>query len=83
MSSTPARGEPATETPRARTVDMKLDVVVIPVSDVARAAEFYGRLGWRRDADTVTVTVGCSEERSGHIAGRYPQVAALHRSDPW
>ena len=25
-----------------------------PVSDVARAAEFYGRLGWRRDADTVT-----------------------------
>ena len=33
---------------------MKLEVVVIPVSDVARAAEFYGRLGWRRDADTVT-----------------------------
>ena len=54
MSSTQARGEPATETPRARTVDMKLEVVVIPVSDVARAAEFYGRLGWRRDADTVT-----------------------------
>ena len=44
----------AIETPGARTVDMKLEVVVIPVSDVARAAEFYGRLGWRRDADTVT-----------------------------
>ena len=54
MSSTQARGEPATETSRARTVDMKLEVVVLPVSDVARAAEFYGRLGWRRDADIVT-----------------------------
>jgi catechol 2,3-dioxygenase-like lactoylglutathione lyase family enzyme len=30
---------------------MKLEVVVIPVSDIARAAEFYGNLGWRRDAD--------------------------------
>jgi catechol 2,3-dioxygenase-like lactoylglutathione lyase family enzyme len=32
---------------------MKLEVVVIPVSDVGRAAEFYGRLGWRKDADIV------------------------------
>ena len=32
-------------------VDMKLEVVVIPVSDVERAKEFYGRLGWRLDAD--------------------------------
>ena len=32
-------------------VDMKLEVVVIPVSDVDRAAEFYGGLGWRKDAD--------------------------------
>src|SRR5215218_7868499 len=32
-------------------VDMKLEVVVIPVSDVNRAKEFYGRLGWRLDAD--------------------------------
>jgi catechol 2,3-dioxygenase-like lactoylglutathione lyase family enzyme len=30
-------------------VDMKLEVVVIPVSDVARAEEFYTRLGWRQD----------------------------------
>ena len=34
-------------------VDMKLEVVVIPVSDVDRAKEFYGRLGWRLDADFV------------------------------
>jgi catechol 2,3-dioxygenase-like lactoylglutathione lyase family enzyme len=32
-------------------VDMKLEVVVIPVSDVNRAKEFYGSLGWRLDAD--------------------------------
>src|ERR1700739_783168 len=32
-------------------VDMKLEVFVIPVSDVDRAKEFYGGLGWRLDAD--------------------------------
>jgi catechol 2,3-dioxygenase-like lactoylglutathione lyase family enzyme len=35
-------------------VDMKLEVVVIPVSDVDRAKEFYGSLGWRLDADFAT-----------------------------
>jgi catechol 2,3-dioxygenase-like lactoylglutathione lyase family enzyme len=33
------------------TVDMKLEVVIIPVSDVDRSKEFYTRLGWRLDAD--------------------------------
>jgi catechol 2,3-dioxygenase-like lactoylglutathione lyase family enzyme len=32
-------------------VDLKLEVVVIPVSDVDRAKEFYARLGWRLEAD--------------------------------
>ena len=32
-------------------VDMKLEVVVIPVSDVDPAKKFYGKLGWRLDAD--------------------------------
>ena len=32
-------------------VDEKLEVIVIPVSDVDRAKEFYGSLGWRLDAD--------------------------------
>jgi len=32
-------------------VDMKLEVVVIPVSDAERAKDFYGGLGWRLDAD--------------------------------
>ena len=33
------------------TVNMKLEVIVIPVSDVDRAREFYRKLGWRLDAD--------------------------------
>src|SRR3954466_14715276 len=41
----------ATETPKARTVDMKFEIVVLPVSDVDRAKRFYGGLGWRLDAD--------------------------------
>jgi catechol 2,3-dioxygenase-like lactoylglutathione lyase family enzyme len=41
----------AAETAKARTVDMKLEVVVIPVSDVDRAKAFYASLGWRLDAD--------------------------------
>ena len=53
MSTTQARSETAIETPRARTIDMKLEVVVIPVSDVDRAKRFYSNLGWRLDADFV------------------------------
>jgi len=34
-------------------VQMRLEVVVLPVSDVDRAKEFYERLGWRLDADVV------------------------------
>jgi catechol 2,3-dioxygenase-like lactoylglutathione lyase family enzyme len=51
MSSVQARSEATTEVPEVRKVDMKLEIVVIPVSDVDRAKEFYGRLGWRLDAD--------------------------------
>jgi catechol 2,3-dioxygenase-like lactoylglutathione lyase family enzyme len=32
-------------------VDMKFEIVVIPVSDIDRAKEFYAKLGWRLDAD--------------------------------
>ena len=35
------------------TVDMKLEVVTLPVSDVDRAKVFYEGLGWRLDADIV------------------------------
>ncbi len=40
-----------TSTPRTRGIDMKLEIVVIPVSDVDRAKRFYENLGWRLDAD--------------------------------
>jgi catechol 2,3-dioxygenase-like lactoylglutathione lyase family enzyme len=53
MSSGQVRSEAAIETSRARTVDMKLEVVVIPVADVERAKRFYGDLGWRLDGDFV------------------------------
>jgi catechol 2,3-dioxygenase-like lactoylglutathione lyase family enzyme len=39
--------------PPTRTADMRLEVVVVPVSDVDRAKRFYGDLGWRLDADFV------------------------------
>ena len=51
MNSTQVRSEAVIETPKTRTVDMKLEVVVIPVSDVDRAKSFYSNLGWRLDAD--------------------------------
>jgi catechol 2,3-dioxygenase-like lactoylglutathione lyase family enzyme len=51
MSSTEIRGTHSTSGQSVGKVDMKLEVVVIPVSDVDRAKEFYGALGWRLDAD--------------------------------
>ncbi len=51
MSTTDARTGDAGATASVKNVDMRLEVVVIPVSDVDRAREFYGRLGWRLDAD--------------------------------
>src|SRR5438034_11217185 len=35
----------------AEAVDMRLEVVVVPVADVDRAKNFYKALGWREDAD--------------------------------
>jgi catechol 2,3-dioxygenase-like lactoylglutathione lyase family enzyme len=49
--STQTIRENATPTRTAATTDMKLEVVVIPVSDVDRAKRFYESLGWRLDAD--------------------------------
>ena len=51
MSSTDVRGSTSAETPAPGTIDMKLEVVTIPVSDVDRAKSFYQSLGWRLDAD--------------------------------
>ena len=51
MSSTQTVTEDATVTPAAATVDLKLEVVVLPVSDVDRSKRFYEGLGWRLDGD--------------------------------
>src|SRR6478752_5872419 len=51
MNDTQAIDEHATSIPGLATVDLKLEVVVIPVADVERAKRFYGSLGWRLDAD--------------------------------
>jgi len=47
MSTNAVRGIDTSVAP----VDMKFEIVVIPVSDVDRAKEFYAKLGWRVDAD--------------------------------
>ena len=54
MSSTQTSKEQAPKIPTAATVDLKLEVVILPVSDVDRAKRFYGSLGWRLDADVST-----------------------------
>ena len=55
MSSTDAGSNTSTEMPDVGTIEMKLEVVTLPVSDVDRAKRFYQGLGWRMDAD---ITVG-------------------------
>ena len=51
MSTVKDRMSGAIGTAETRTVDLKLEVVVLPVADVDRAKEFYAALGWRLDAD--------------------------------
>jgi catechol 2,3-dioxygenase-like lactoylglutathione lyase family enzyme len=51
MSSTQVSNEHASQIPSAAKVDLKLEVVVIPVSDVDRSKRFYEGLRWRLDAD--------------------------------
>jgi catechol 2,3-dioxygenase-like lactoylglutathione lyase family enzyme len=51
VSNTQILSEDTMAIGKARTVDMKLEVVVIPVSDVNRAKQFYTELGWRLDVD--------------------------------
>ena len=51
MTSPDASGSTSAQMPEAGTIDMKLEVVTLPVSDVDRAKRFYQSLGWRLDAD--------------------------------
>lgn len=47
------RSKSAATSSEAKSLDLKLEVVVIPVSDVDRAKQYYAGLGWRLDADFV------------------------------
>src|SRR6185369_10884373 len=51
METLSARSNESTTNANAAKEDMKLEVVIIPVSDVDRSKEFYAKLGWRLDAD--------------------------------
>jgi catechol 2,3-dioxygenase-like lactoylglutathione lyase family enzyme len=51
MSSSAVVSNDVVSNAKVASADMKLEVIVIPVSDVNRAKEFYAGLGWRLDAD--------------------------------
>jgi catechol 2,3-dioxygenase-like lactoylglutathione lyase family enzyme len=51
MSSTDVGSAASTEAAELSTIDMKLEVVTLPVSDTDRAKDFYVSLGWRLDID--------------------------------
>jgi predicted enzyme related to lactoylglutathione lyase len=51
MTNVNVNGEPTTGSPPVAPGEMRLEVVVVPVSDVDRAKRFYESLGWRLDAD--------------------------------
>ena len=53
MTSTDVSSDTSAQTSEAGTVDMKLEVVMVPVSDVDRAKRFYQGLGFREDIDYV------------------------------
>jgi predicted enzyme related to lactoylglutathione lyase len=51
MSTTATDSMDATADARVGQIDLKLEVITLPVSDIDRAKEFYEGLGWRLDAD--------------------------------
>ena len=60
MSSAEARSNHASSDAAAGTVDMHLEVQIIPVSGVDRSKQFYQRLGWRLNADVAPRTAFAS-----------------------
>jgi catechol 2,3-dioxygenase-like lactoylglutathione lyase family enzyme len=53
MNTTGVSSDTSRENPEVGIIDMKLEVVTLPVCDVDRAKHFYESLGWRLDADIV------------------------------
>jgi catechol 2,3-dioxygenase-like lactoylglutathione lyase family enzyme len=71
--------------PEAGTIDMKLEVVTLPVSDVDRAKRFYQSLGWRLDADIAVgdafrvVQLTPTQSAARCVAGSLPRCAGSAR----
>jgi catechol 2,3-dioxygenase-like lactoylglutathione lyase family enzyme len=78
VSTTDVPSSDASGTASIKNVDTKLEVVVIPVSDVDRAKEFYGRLGWRLDVTLPGVVQltphgsGCSVQFGANLTSAAP-----------
>jgi catechol 2,3-dioxygenase-like lactoylglutathione lyase family enzyme len=82
MSESVGRRRDAAAKPGVEGLDMKLEVVVVPVSDVDRAMGFYASLGWRLDADVrngdfrlIQFTppgAGCSIQLGTHLTSAAP-----------
>ena len=53
MSTIDTRTENTVQVPQTGTIDFKLEVTILPVSDAEQAKQFYASLGWREDADFV------------------------------
>ena len=53
MSTIDATSQNGLQAPETGTVDFKLEVAILPVSDAERTKQFYASLGWREDADFV------------------------------
>ena len=53
MSTIDVSTDATVQVPKTGTVDFKLEVTILPVSDAERAKQFYASLGWREDADFV------------------------------
>ena len=62
MTMIQERSQTAAKTAQAGMLDLKLEVVVIPVADVDRAKEFYGSLGWRLAHTCIEATVRFAAE---------------------
>jgi catechol 2,3-dioxygenase-like lactoylglutathione lyase family enzyme len=88
MSTTEAQNNDAGGLAHATDIDAKLEVVVIAVSDVDRAKEFYAKLDWRLDADIshddfrlVQITPpgsGCSIQFGTNLTSAVPGSAELY-----
>ena len=70
MSASEALRKDATSDVSVLRVDMKLEVVVIPVADVDRAKKFYGNLWRRLDADSGSSRSRCGESSERRLPRR-------------